>query len=253
MVVARVEKPGLAGSGGGPCEDTDFETELAGYRAAFDAVRALAAVDTARMAILGLSNGAGFAPLIAQGRPVAAYVSVNGWARTWAEHMLELERRRLTLSGRPAAEVTAAMRGFVSFYDAYLNGGMTPGEVFARRPELRGLWYDEPARQYGRPARFYHQLQALDLAAAWGRVTAPVLVVHGSHDWIMSDEDVAPILGPVPAGAARRELRTLAGFAHVLTWHPTPQDAFRGRNGVTRDDAGPLVVGWLRSRLPPAR
>ena len=31
----RVEKPGMGGSGG-VCADTDFETELAGYRAAFD-------------------------------------------------------------------------------------------------------------------------------------------------------------------------------------------------------------------------
>jgi hypothetical protein len=36
-----------------------------------------------------------------------------------------------------------------------------------RRPHLAGLWYDKPDSQYGRPAAFYHQLQRLDLAAAW--------------------------------------------------------------------------------------
>ncbi len=120
-----------------------------------------------------------FAPLVPDGSPVAAYVTSGGWSKTWLEHMLEHERRRMTLSGLSDAVATERMRGYATFYDRYLNAGKTPADVPRARPDPGPLWYDEPAHQYGRPARFYQQLQALNLLAAWERVTVPVLAIHG--------------------------------------------------------------------------
>jgi hypothetical protein len=47
---------------------------------------------------------------------------------------------------------------------------------------------------YGRPARFHHEAERQNWARAWRRVTAPVLVIHGAYDWIMSDFDQDGIL-----------------------------------------------------------
>ena len=66
---------------------------------------------------------------------------------------------------------------------------MTPGEILQQHPQWKSLWYDKPDGQYGRPAAFYQQLQALNLGQAWQSVTAPVLVMHGTDDDIMSDAD----------------------------------------------------------------
>lgn len=257
MTVVRVEKPGVGGSAG-DCAETDFDTELAGYRTAFEAMRSIPPVDTTRIVILGLSNGGGFAPLVAGAHAVRGFVSVSGWARTWAEHMLDLERRRLLLAGTPPEEVTAQMRRWLPFYDAYLDRGRTPRQIEAEIPALRGLWYDEPDHQYGRPARYYQQLQALDLATAWSRVRVPVLVVHGSLDWIMSDEDVAPIAAALPGAAAgsaraRRQVIVLRGRGHALRWYPSAADAFHGRNGAVRDDVNDIVVAWLRRLMAAPR
>jgi len=60
----------------------------------------------------------------------------------------------------------------------YLNGGQTPGQVIAQRPDLKPLWYDQPDHQYGRPARYYQQVQALDVAGAWAEVKVPVLLLR---------------------------------------------------------------------------
>jgi pimeloyl-ACP methyl ester carboxylesterase len=246
FTVVRVEKPGMAGSGG-TCEETDFDTELAGYRAAFEAMYQLPSVDTSRIVMLGLSNGGGFAPLVAGTHRIRGFVSIGGWARTWGEHMIDLERRRMELAGKPAEEVTGAMRRWPAFYDAYVNARRLPGEIEAQTPALRGLWYDQPAHQYGRPARFYQQLQALDLAAEWSRIDAPVLAIRGDLDWIMSDEDVAPIVArrPVRPGA-RRTLLVLPGRDHTLGWFRSASDAFTGRGRVVRDDVNRLVVDWVR-------
>jgi pimeloyl-ACP methyl ester carboxylesterase len=225
-VVYRVDKPGVGGSEGN-CRDTDFYTELSGYRAAFAAFKSHARVDNARTVILGISNGGGFSPLLAEGSRVAGYVSVGGWSQTWFEHMIGLERRRLALAGRPATARNADMKALAQFHAAYLLERRTPAEVIAAHPVLKSVWYDEPAHQYGRPAAFFHQLQSLDLAAAWSKVDAPTLVVWGEYDWIMSREDQTQIVELVNArkpGSAR--LLTVPAMDHSFSTHPNLKAAF---------------------------
>jgi pimeloyl-ACP methyl ester carboxylesterase len=225
-VVYRVDKPGVGGSEGN-CRETDFDTELSGYRAAFAAFKSHARVDNARIVMLGISNGGGFAPLLAEGTQVAGYLSVGGWSRTWFEHMIGLERRRLALAGRPAATRNADMKALAQFHAAYLLERRTPAEVIAAHPNLKAVWYDEPAHQYGRPAAFYHQLQSLDLAAAWSKVQAPTLIVWGEYDWIMSREDQTQIVDLVNArkpGSAR--LLTVPAMDHSFSTHPNLKAAF---------------------------
>jgi pimeloyl-ACP methyl ester carboxylesterase len=189
FVTYRVDKPGTGGSGGPKCGDLDFTTELQAYRTAFAAMQQLAFVDTSRIYLVGFSNGGGFAPLVAAETPVRGYLVFSGWYKTWLEHMLEHERRRMRLSGISEPEINSRMKQYATFYDLYLNQKKTPAQVIAQYPTFKPIWYDEPERQYGRPASFYQQLQALNLAEAWSKVNVPVLAVHGEYDWIMSAED----------------------------------------------------------------
>jgi pimeloyl-ACP methyl ester carboxylesterase len=120
--------------------------------------------------------------------------------------MVEHERRRLTIGGKPPAEVNDGVRAFTQFYDLYLNRGLTPGQVIAEHPEWKNLWYDSPDGQYGRPAAFYQQLQSLNLGQVWENVNAPVLVVYGTGDTVMSRADsdaVSETVNRVHPGAAR--------------------------------------------------
>src|SRR5437016_11949441 len=52
----RMDKQGV-GDSEGVCEETDFESELAGYRAAFHALQNYDFIDMNRVFILGISNG----------------------------------------------------------------------------------------------------------------------------------------------------------------------------------------------------
>ena len=58
----KIDKPGC-GDSEGECSQTDFDTELAGYRAAFRAMKNYDFIDSDRVYIFGSSNGGGFAPL----------------------------------------------------------------------------------------------------------------------------------------------------------------------------------------------
>ena len=202
----RTEKPGVGESQGTPCDKSDFQGELEGYQAAFDSINKYEFLDPERVIVIGLSNGGGFGPLVPRRHPVRGYIAAGSWGRTWYEHMIENERVRLTGEGKSAAEVHDAIKVFTQFYDLYLIQGQTPGEILRQHPQWKDLWYDSADGQYGRPAAFYQQLQALNLGRIWQDVDRPVLVIRGAKDTIMSRADssaIADTVNRVHPGKAR--------------------------------------------------
>jgi pimeloyl-ACP methyl ester carboxylesterase len=234
----RMDKPGV-GESHGDCSKADFNSEMEGWQAAFAALGKYDFIDPDRVFVVGLSNGGGFSPLAVGGHPVRGFVSAGSWGRTWYEHMLELERRRLTAQDKSPAEVNASVKAFADFYNLYLVKSMTPGQVITQHPEWKSLWYDTPDGQYGRPAAFYQQLQALNLGEAWQKVNAPVLVIRGGADDIMSradSETIAQIVNQAHPGRAR--YLEVAGMDHGFTV-----------KGKFHDDLVPLVTAWMREQL----
>ena len=205
-------------------------------------------IDRDRVFIYGISNGGGFAPLIAQGAPVRGYIVYGGWAKTWYEHMLEIERRIATLSGKTPGEVNALQKEIAELYTDYLVHGRAPAEIFQEKPQLRPLWTDAtPDVQYGRHYTYYQQLQKLNLAEAWSKVAAPALVMHGEFDWIMSREDHELIAAWVnrntpgaaefvPVPRAGHSYDTYTSWERSFNWQ---SDAFDPAH-ITR------VIDWLK-------
>lgn len=157
-LLLRVEKPGVGDSEGTPCADTDLDTELNGYEAALRYLKSRNDVDTNRIILFGGSIGGTLTARVGRGHAIKAYISAVSVYKTWFEHMIELERRRLQLSGTTASDATEAMRGYTALYTEYLLYHKTPSEVIREKPHLEKWWYDEPEHQYGRPAVYYHQL-----------------------------------------------------------------------------------------------
>ena len=225
----RMDKAG-AGDSEGDCAATDFLTELAEYRKALRKLADYPFVDTDRVFVLGLSNGGGFAPLVSDGMAVKGYVVAGGWIKTWYEHMLEIERRRLGLRGTPATRINSLMKSVAELYSGYLLDRQAPAQILARRPELAPVWEGDPAHQYGRPVAYYQQLQDLDLMAAWSSVKVPALVLHGQFDWIMSREDpqlTAALVNRNAPGSA--EFVELPDTGHSFEHVTSAEAAFAGQ------------------------
>jgi pimeloyl-ACP methyl ester carboxylesterase len=228
FATVRMDKPGI-GDSEGICADADFQSEISGYQAAFAAMKKFPFLDTDRVAVVGLSNGGGFSPLAVGNNKVRGFVSAGSWGRSWYEHMLAIERGRLALSGSTPAQVNDTMNKFIEFYQMYLIQKMTPGQVLAKKPEWRSIWYDTDTTQYGRPAAFYQQLQDLNLGEAWAKVEAPVLVIRGEYDWIMPRADgeaIADIVNQTRSGRAKYV--ELPRVSHGLFQHPTLKDTMGG-------------------------
>jgi pimeloyl-ACP methyl ester carboxylesterase len=247
--VVRVEKPGVGDSEGPDCSRSDLEDDLAAFRAGIRAALDDPGADPARLYLFGGSVGGALAPVLAREFAPRGLVVAGGFARTWLEHMLDIERRRLALSGSTPAEVNAAMRAFPGFYHQVLDRGATPAQAIAANPQWKAIWYDEPARQYGRRMRYYQQLQALDVESAWQQVAVPTLVLWGEYDWIMgreeSDRAVAILRARDPA-LATYEVRR--GMNHHFDIYPDAGAAFREEGGRYDAGAAQAIVRWLKAR-----
>jgi pimeloyl-ACP methyl ester carboxylesterase len=248
----RIDKQGV-GDSEGVCAETDFETELAGYRAAFRALPRYDFIDANQIYLLGVSNGGGFAPLIpetdAEQARVRGYVVVGGWVKTWFEHMLEIERRRFDLSGKSPGEVNNRMKSATTLYYEWLIKGRSVEDIVQERPALAAGWPEgaDHGHLYGRPLAFYQQLQKLNLAAAWSRVKVPTLVLHGQYDWIMSRDDHEIIVNLVNAnqlGAAR--LVDLPSTGHTFQHYLSMADAFQGKEAPFDQAVTRVLTEWFK-------
>ncbi|HEU5247515.1 MAG TPA: alpha/beta hydrolase [Candidatus Udaeobacter sp.] len=250
----RVDKQGV-GDSEGNCAENDFESELAGYRIAFRALKNYDFINTNRVYILGISNGGGFAPLVpetdAEKDQVRGYIVVGGWLKTWFEHMLEIERRRFALMGKSPGDVNERMKRAATLYYEWLIKDKSVDQVLREHPELAELWPEgrDHAHLYGRPLAFYQQLQKLNLAAAWARAKVATLVLHGQYDWIMSREDhelIAKYVNANQPGAAR--FVEVPGMGHTFQHYLSFADAFRGKEVPFDPKTVQLLMNWLKEQ-----
>jgi pimeloyl-ACP methyl ester carboxylesterase len=250
FVLFRLDKPG-SGDSEGICGETDFDSELAGYQAAFRALKNYDFIDTNRVFILGISNGGGFAPLVAEmdaeQRQIRGYISVGGWAKTWFEHMLEIERRRFALMGKSPGEVTDAMKKASTLYYEWLIKERTLDDILKEQPQLGEIWPEgkDHDHLYGRPLTFYQQLQKLNLAAAWSRVKAPTYALHGEFDWIMSGEDHELIAAYVSNNGTPAFAYEVPQMGHTFQHYLSMTDAFKGKSAPFDPKVISLVSDWL--------
>lgn len=245
-LVFRVDKPGVGDSRGPDCSDLRYWREVAAYRAALAATLDLPDVDTSAVFLFGGSLGGAIAPIVARGQPVRGVMVSGTYARTWYEHILDHERRRLELSDVPPPDVDAQMRALEEIYAAYLIGGRTPAQAIAGRAALARAWTDMPRHQYGRPAAFFQDLQRVNVAEAWGAVLVPVLAVYGEYDWSMAREDhelVARLANRRREGHG--ELVVIPEMDHHFMRYPDRLAAFKEEGGTVARDALERIVEWL--------
>ena len=109
--------------------------------------------------------------MVAASEPVAGYIVLNGWVRAWDGAAARIRAAASRVSGVAAADVSERQRKLTEFYTLFLEQQKMPRQVIAERPELASVWNDGPEHQYGRPARFHHQLQRINAARAWSEAS----------------------------------------------------------------------------------
>jgi pimeloyl-ACP methyl ester carboxylesterase len=248
-----VDKQGV-GDSEGVCSETDFDSELGGYRAAFRALKNYDFIDTRKIYILGISNGGGFGPLIPETADeqaqVRGYISVGGWVKTWFEHMMEIERRRFALMGKSPGEVNDLMKGAATLYYEWLIKDRAVEKILKEQPQLTDLWPEgkDHAHLYGRPLAFYQQLQKLNLAEAWSHVKVPTYVLRGAFDWIMSRKDSELIGQYVNKNGDLATFYEMPETGHTFQHYLNLADAFKGKSAPFDSKPIGLITDWLHNK-----
>jgi pimeloyl-ACP methyl ester carboxylesterase len=254
----RVERAGTGDSIGPACHELDYDTEVSHYREALDATLAhYSWLDPQRLIIYGSSLGATEAPLVAADRRVAGLIVQGGGALTYLERMINFDRLQLERSNVPPEEFDERMRRQTQFNVEYLIKGRSPDDIVrdgpamvAARSGIRGLGDGE---HYGRPYAWHMQAAHRDLAAAWSRIDAPVLVLYGEFDQFETrhgHELIAEIVNRRHAG--RATFIAVPRMDHEGNVYDTVGDAYAERNPVSGppERAQQLQIGpmlrWLR-------
>ena len=107
----------------------------------------------------------------------------------------------------------------------------------------------DQAHLYGRPLKFYQDLQKLNLAAVWSRVKVPALILHGQYDWIMGREDselIARYVNANAPGSAR--FIEVPEMGHGGRHYLSIADAFAGKQAPFDPEIIRLMSDWLQAQ-----
>lgn len=250
MVVMRIEKPGV-GDSEGDCGQSDFLTDLEGYRTAIRTLKSKPYVDASQIVVYGSSMGSALAPLLANEFELAGVISDGTFFKTWFEHMLEIERRILQFKGNTESQIVEKMnKYYFPLYYGMLIEKKTYQEVVDAYPALSDYNYHSAAHMYGRPVQYYQQLQDFDLAGQWEKLKVPVRILRGGNDWIMSAFDNKMIIEVLERnGHQDHILHEYPGLDHWNTIHESPKNSFEGKSGKWDEGTVNIIIDWAQKMV----
>ncbi|MBV9103923.1 MAG: alpha/beta fold hydrolase [Candidatus Eremiobacteraeota bacterium] len=247
FVTLRLEKSGVGDSRGPPCPTVDYTAEAASYDVALEALRREPSVDAGKVYLFGHSIGSIIAPRMAAREPVAGVILAEGVGRNWIEYELANLRRQLVLSGSTPSEVDANLLDKEWCMHRLLVERVS--EVELERSGHSCATHNA----YPAPSAYFQELVGLNIAEAWMKLDAPVLVVYGTSDFITAEEDhrrIADIVNGVHP--SRAEFHSIAGMDHYLDVAPSQRASMdrvnRGGPARYNDEFTRVVLGWLCKR-----
>ena len=101
-----------------------------------------------------------------------------------------------------------------------------------------------------RPQAYYQQLEDFDISGNWERLKAPVRILYGTNDWIISEFDNHIIINMLDQqGHKDHELELYPGLDHWNTIHETPDDSFNGKEGKWDEKVPEMIIRWAKEMV----
>lgn len=245
----RVERSGMGDSEGPAFSTTDLFDDVSAYEAALGFLAQHS--DVGEVILFGHSVGGMIAPLLAgEGTPVHGIVVFGTSALRWVDCIVRATRRQKGLGGMTGDELEAYVDAWSAMHEAVCRGGLSPWQVFERAPGLR--WLEGTAcrgeTMFGRNARFFQQIERLDLVALWKTVPTNVLVMHGEFDWACGvDEGRAIADAMAEVDASRVRFAVLDAVGHDMRRHASLAESYANPRGGHWDERMVSIpLDWLR-------
>jgi alpha-beta hydrolase superfamily lysophospholipase len=248
FVVMRLEKSGVGDSQGPPCLAVDLLTEMHSYEVALAELEGEAHVNRDAVYLFGHSIGTLMVPRIASQSRIAGVIVADGVGRNWIEYELSNLRRQLELAAEPPAQVDATLAAKEVCMHRLLIAKEDESEIERTHPECK------EHNNYPAPASYMQQAASLNIAEPWTKVSAPLLAIYGTADFVTTEADhrrIASIVNAIHPGAAT--LMLVPGMDHHFDLAGTPQQAYdlrvrQRREAPYDEDLSGVVTGWLCAR-----
>jgi pimeloyl-ACP methyl ester carboxylesterase len=240
----RVERSGLGDSEGPACTELDLESELSAFRAARSYFLTHPAVAATGRFLYGRSLGGMLSPLLAEEQPFTAVAVWGTSPGPWHRVMLDASRAQYLLAGQPRV-VERVLARLEALQTLVYVEGLSPGEAYARRPELADVQPESFAGSYvyGRTYRYFHQLEHAPVAESWKRVSCPVLALRGTNDYLSSAVEHERIVQLAPHAVAHE----VPGLDHHMHERASLEEALREPWGGTfSPTAAQALVDFFR-------
>ncbi|MDT5120653.1 MAG: uncharacterized protein QOC96_135 [Acidobacteriota bacterium] len=246
FVTMRVEKSSMGDSQGPPCMSpaVDMQAEMHGYLAGLKALKQYPFVDADNVFIIGLSIGGVEAPLVAEQVPVKGLVVVNTVAKPLLEYLIDTRRRQNLLRHIAYDEMERRLRLNEQCNHRLLIERETPEQILKDSPTCKEYI------EYPAPYTYMQQWAAISPAEEWKKISAPVLVVYGTSDFISTIADdpyLADIINSFHPG--RATLKAITGMDHYMTRAASMEESLSRKTGE-RAEFEPAVLetikGWLQ-------
>ena len=258
LALIRVERSSDGDSIGPACNELDYDTEVAHYTEAFNALLKDERIDASKVYVYGSSLGSTTAPLVAhalqeKGYDIAGIAVQGGGAETYLERMLTFDRIYLERSPDKYApgDIHDEMIVRTKFQYEYLINNRHPDDIAkdsetmaAVRADVRGL---ADTDHYGRPFAWHQQAAKKNFLAAWAAIDAPVLVIFNDFDQFEAQYGADVIVNTV--NRLRPGTATLIvqeGIGHSDYRYETILDAYADVGGAPAwESKAEFLVEWF--------
>jgi pimeloyl-ACP methyl ester carboxylesterase len=243
FVTMRVEKSGMGDSEGPPCSSVDLEAERRGYLAALKALKDYPAVDPNNIFLVGLSIGGVHAPIIAAEIPVKGIVVINTVIKPFLEYLIDTRRRQNLLAHVAYDEMDRRARINERCNHRMMIEQQSFDTIVKDSPECRD-YITYPASD-----RYMQQWAALNPAEEWKKITAPVLIVYGTADFVSTIADdplMAKVIDSFHPGHAT--IKAIPNMDHTM-YRAASMEESMNRPATAAKEFEPAVLEAIKSWL----
>lgn len=188
--VVTIEKSGLGDSYNcAPCSEVDLKTDIESFDAGYAYMEQLPFVDKSKLYIWGHSMGGLIAPEVAKRHQPKGVMVFGTTFRPWSEFLLEMHRiQKPLLENQTYIQTEDFIRKIQKIYYELFVLKKTRDQLY-QNPEYKDLVVSELGYKqgsndmWGRHWAFWPQIDSLNLAESWQKLSCPVLIIHGETDY----------------------------------------------------------------------
>lgn len=241
FVVYKIEKFGV-GDSVGPwrCDQVDFSTELTGFEAGLEALKAYDFVDPKRVYVFGHSLGGLVAPLLAQKHELKGLSVYGSVVEPWYDYLLKIFGEQALLFGTDADTAANNKKLIQPLLHAWLKSDRSWSDIEAD-PQFAaafaaGLLPHIGDQVFNRHHSFFKDLNQHDFKQAWAEYSGAVLAMHGEYDIQAIN---ANWLGDIAAAAPQAVTQIIPKSEHSLLRYESREALMTAMQNGTLNPANP--------------